>query len=170
MAPRAVRRRIPVALASAAIVVLAAGAACDGGASSGTTDRQARVEERGAEVMPFDQDRTTHIFHATPTGGVQTVVARRPNDSRQITLVRAHLRAEAERFARGDFADPMAIHGMKMPGIDELRRHAGDISVRYSSVPRGARITYRTAAPALIDALHEWFDAQLMDHGTHAHD
>lgn len=34
---------------------------------------------------------------------------------------------------------------------------------------RGATITYRTANTELVDALHVWFDAQLTDHGRHAH-
>ena len=76
---------------------------------------------------------------------------------------------EASRFARGDFTDPMAIHGMQMPGVDELRRNAARVVVEYSSAARGARITYTTDAPTLRGALHEWFDAQLMDHGTNAH-
>jgi hypothetical protein len=36
---------------------------------------QAKVAARGAEVMPFDLDRTTHVFTKLPDGGVQTVTA-----------------------------------------------------------------------------------------------
>ena len=129
--------------------------------------RQQEVAARGAEVMPFDLDRTTHRFEAQPWGGVQTVVADEP-DAEQVALVRAHLREEAGRFSRGDFDDPMAIHGMEMPGLTELRTGADRFEIGYADVPTGARLTYRTAEPELVRALHAWFDAQVSDHGSHA--
>ena len=70
------RRGRAVALAAAAAIV-AAGLVAAGylWASGGEEDRQAEVAERGAAVMPFDLERTTHVFKALPDGGVQTVVA-----------------------------------------------------------------------------------------------
>jgi hypothetical protein len=151
---------------SVALVVLSA---CDDGGSGTKTTRQAQVEARGDTVMPFDQEKTTHVFHETPRGGVQQVVANDPHDEAQIRLIRGHLRKEATRFSAGDFADPMEIHGMQMPGIAVLRRGAERVHVVYSATSRGAQIVYDTPEPRLVAALHEWFDAQLMDHGTHAH-
>jgi hypothetical protein len=40
--------------------------------------------------------------------------------------------------------------------------------VRYRERPEGANLTYATDEPALVDALHDWFQAQLSDHGDHA--
>jgi hypothetical protein len=160
--------RRPIA-AAVTVVALVALSACSGGSDS-TTSRQDRVAARGATVMPFDQKRTTHVFRATTTGGVQRVVAKDAGDNKQITLVREHLRKEASRFRVGDFTDPMAIHGMQMPGLDALRRGASRVLVTYTTIPRGAQISYTTAEPQLVAALHTWFDAQLMDHGANAHD
>jgi hypothetical protein len=157
------------ATAAVALAVAAVGIAGCGGSGSSATSRQDEVEARGARVMPFDQERTTHVFRNTATGGVQRVVTKAAHDARQLRLVRAHLRTEAARFTRGDFTDPMAIHGMEMPGLATLRRGAARVTVEYSDLPRGAQIDYRTAEPALVAALHEWFDAQLMDHGANAH-
>lgn len=159
--------------ASASVVVVAVSSfvllsACAGGTAS-TTTRQDQVEARGATVMPFDQERTTHVFRSTANGGVQRVIAKDPGDTNQITLARRHLRKEAARFRAGDFADPAAIHGMKMPGLAALRRGADGIRVVYTAVPGGAQISYATEAPRLVAALHDWFDAQLMDHGANAH-
>ncbi len=47
---------------------------------TGATDRQAEVATRGAEVVPFDLEATTHRFRDTPTGGRHTVVADDPGD------------------------------------------------------------------------------------------
>ena len=130
--------------------------------------RQAEVAERGSSVMPFDLDRTTHHFAKTDTGGVQTVAADNPADATQVDLVQHHLQQEAERFRRGDFADPARIHGSDMPGLAALRGSAGKISVDYAATADGARITYTTGDPVLVTALHSWFDAQVSDHGAHA--
>lgn len=118
--------------------------------------------------MPFDLERTTHHFDKTAGGGVQTVVADDASDSGQVRLVREHLRMEADRFRRGDFTDPTRIHGTAMPGLDALKGSAGRIDIAFTETAGGGRITYRTADPALVAALHAWFDAQVGDHGEHA--
>jgi hypothetical protein len=134
----------------------------------GSTDRQAQVAERGASVMPFDLERTTHHFTKTETGGVQTVVSDDPGDSTQINLIQQHLRDEADRFRRGDFTDPADIHGNDMPGLAALRNSAGKITIDYESTADGARVTYTSTDTDLKTALHAWFDAQVTDHGQHA--
>ena len=146
-----------------ALLLLGLAPACQTKASP---ERRAEVAEKGARVMPFDLAKTTHVFESLPDGGLQTVTARDPADTLQIRLIREHLRSESERFPRGDFEDPMAIHGHNMPGIAELRAGAGRFAVGYAEVPSGATIRYRATEAALIEALHRWFEAQRMDHGV----
>ncbi|MEU5891801.1 aspartate carbamoyltransferase [Streptomyces sp. NPDC047461] len=130
--------------------------------------RQAAVAERGQTVMPFDLEQTTHHFTPTETGGVQDVVADQPDDTPQIGLIRTHLQQEADAFSRGDFGDPARIHGDSMPGLKGLQEGYERIEVRYRERSDGATLTYATDEPALVDALHDWFEAQLSDHGGHA--
>ncbi|WUR85653.1 aspartate carbamoyltransferase [Streptomyces phaeochromogenes] len=130
--------------------------------------RQEAVAERGRTVMPFDLEETTHHFTPTRTGGVQDVVADQPDDAQQVSLIRAHLQQEAKAFGQGDFGDPAQIHGDDMPGLTELQDGYKHIEVRYRERPDGATLTYTTDEPALVDALHDWFEAQLGDHGDHA--
>ncbi|MFN2432886.1 MAG: aspartate carbamoyltransferase [Gemmatimonadota bacterium] len=137
-------------------------------ADSTLAARQAEVARRGAGVMPFDLERTTHAFRPTPEGGVQTVVARDLPDAEQVRLVREHLRDAARRFAAGDFGDPAEIHGEDMPGLAELRAGHERVRVTYEEVEAGARITYATQDAALARAIHDWFRAQTSDHGSHA--
>lgn len=118
--------------------------------------------------MPFDLEQTTHTFTPTDTGGVQDVTADRPGDTEQIALIRTHLQEEAEAFSRGDFGDPESIHGADMPGPAELERGHRDIEVRYEERPDGATLTYTTSDGELVTALHDWFRAQVQDHGPHA--
>ncbi len=44
------------------------------------------------------------------------------------------------------------------------------MNIRYSDLPDGAKIEYEAGDPALVAALHDWFDAQISDHGEHAED
>jgi len=130
--------------------------------------RQEEVAARGAQVMPFDLEQTVHIFEKLDEGGLQRVVVKDPANHEQISLIRAHLAEEAEKFRRGDFSDPARIHGQDMPGLAELKAAAGKIDVLYTSLPDGAQIRYTAKDPALVTALHRWFDAQVSDHGRHA--
>jgi len=125
------------------------------------------VDQQSKEVMPFDLNRTMHIFATTPNGGVQSVIVH-DGDSQQVALVRSHLHKEATAFAHGDYSDAGKIHGMDMPGLAELRAGASRVAVGFSDAANGASITYKTSDPKLIAAIHEWFAAQVKDHGAHA--
>ena len=163
-------RRRASAVAAAVLVVggIAAGVAWEAVTGEGGAARQQEVAARGAEVMRFDLERTTHVFEKRPGGGVQTVVADDPDDEAEVRKVRTHLREEAEAFAAGDYEDPAAIHGTEMPGLAELKAGANGMGVSYEDVPAGGRIRYTTGDEELVRALHAWFDAQVSDHGRHA--
>ncbi len=131
--------------------------------------RLAVVHERSADVMPFDLSATTHIFTKTPSGGVQRVVAKDVHDGTQTGLIRGHLREIADQFSRADFSAPTHVHGADMPGLAALKAApAGAIRTRYQDIGAGAEISYSSTDPKIVAALHEWFDAQLADHGADA--
>ena len=129
--------------------------------------RQSEVAAAAVRVMPFDLDRSTHVFEPLDDGGLQTVVSD-DGDEEQIQLIRTHLAEEAERFARGDFHDPAMIHGDDMAGMHALVMGHDRMSITYGDVPGGGEIRYRTDDPELVAAVHEWFEAQVRDHGSHA--
>ena len=130
--------------------------------------RQEEVAARGVKVMPFDLEQTTHVFQKLEDGGLQKVVVKDPSNKKQIALIQAHLKEESEKFRKGDFSDPAKIHGDDMPGLAELKAGARKIDVRYTALPDGAQIRYTTKDPKMVMALHQWFTAQLSDHGEHA--
>jgi hypothetical protein len=153
-------RRFAVVCATIGLVAVGCGDA--------TAERQAEVAERGAQVMPFDLEATTHTFTETADGGIQVVTADDPLDRTQIQLIREHLREERDNFSKGDFDDPARIHGHDMPGVSALAAGYQEITVTYAEVPNGAQLKYTTGRADLIDAIHAWFERQLMDHGAHA--
>ena len=68
------------------------------------TTRQAEVAERGREVMPFDLERTTHIFKPLPTGGLQQVIS----DDEIIIY---------SKRSRGNFT-PIIVKGIKRVALE----------------------------------------------------
>jgi len=131
--------------------------------------RQAEVAKLGADVMPFSLKATTHIFTKSSDGGTQRVVAKNGADAQQVALVRDHLHDIQAQFLKGDFSGPSHIHGADMPGLAELQAaKPGQVRIDYKDVKAGAELTYRTADAKLVAALHQWFDAQLSDHGADA--
>ena len=127
------------------------------------------VAERGTHVMPFDLENTTHVFSKTASGGVQKVITKNKSDTEQIQLIRDHLLEISHEFRQGEFSKPAHIHGADMPGLAELETaKAGQIKIEYRALPDGAQIVYSTELPKFINAIHQWFDAQLSDHARHA--
>jgi len=130
--------------------------------------RQAEVRARGPDVMAFSLDATQHVFENTAHGGVQRVVVR-DGHADQVAPVRSHLRAIAQAFSARDFSGPTHIHGAGMPGLAELQpAPANALTANYRDIERGGEVSYAANTPALVDAVHRWFGAQLADHGRDA--
>jgi hypothetical protein len=139
-----------------------------GTAVASAETKQEHVHHMSHDVMPFDLAKTTHIFHMTDSGGVERVIVKDASDKDQLALIQQHLKHEAEAFQRGDYSDPISLHGEAMPGLKELQTESELISVRYSALPNGAEITFETADLHLLTAIHRWFGAQLSEHGADA--
>lgn len=161
-------RTILIVVATAILAVAATLGVLYGTGARPSQSRQDAVAERGKSVMPFDLEKTTHVFEPLDNGGVQKVVADDPKDDDQIALIREHLKEEVEAFRRGNLSDPAEIHGKYMPGLAKLEAGAKEMEIRYSELPNGAQIEYESRDSELVLALHDWFAAQLSDHGNDA--
>ena len=137
-----------------------------------TSANDARLNEvvaRGVHVMPFDLEKTLHIFNKVEKGGVQQVIAKDKNDAPQIALIREHLSKIAREFNQGDFSNSVKIHGDNMAGLEALRSaEKGTLSIIYKELPDGGQIDYTSEKADLVTAIHQFFDAQLSDHARHA--
>lgn len=150
-------------------IAVSLASASTGAIAASERSRQETVAERGPDVMPFDLQASTHIFTKTKSGGIQQVVAKNGRDAAQIRLIRTHLQEIAAQFSKGDFSGPTHIHGADMPGLAELKKaKPSEIKVQYQEMKDGAKIVYTTNQPRLVNALHQWFDAQVSDHGHDA--
>ena len=154
--------RIFISVAVGAAVMLIAGP------GAFAESQQEQVHRMSHHVMPFDMAKTVHVFRMTESGGVERVMARDPQDSEQIALIRQHLRHEAEKFQHGDYSDPARLHGSDMPGLAEMQANAAHIRVTYLDVSDGGQITFETTDLHSLTAIHRWFGAQLSEHGRDA--
>ena len=130
------------------------------------TSRPGSLDERGAHVMGFDQQKTTHHFYLYPDGGAIDVSANDPRDETDITAARAHLPHIAKMFGDGDFSAPVLVHATNVPGTAELARFKDRLSSRYEETPRGGRVNIVTADPDALAALHTFLRFQIADHKT----
>jgi len=158
------KRKTTLIIAVLAVVI--AGAVLT--ARIGKIARHTVIHQRGAQVMPFSLDSTTHIFQMTDNGGIQQVIVKRTDDKSQINMIREHLQAEAQKFSKGDFSDPASLHGKNMPGLAEMEKGAANINISYSDLTNGGQIVYSSMDAKLVEAVHRWFQAQLSDHGSDA--
>lgn len=125
------------------------------------------VHQREQQAVPFALDQTLETFTKTVHGGVQHVVAKSADNTRQIKLIQEHLLKIANEFRKGDFSVTERVHGADMPGLAQLKRaETDDIKFEYEALPNGAQIHYSTEYPQYVQALHEWFDAQRSEHGN----
>jgi len=134
-----------------------------------TDARLDEVAEKGRLVMPFNLEQTLHVFSKSEQGGVQQVIVKDESDKAQIALIQDHLDKIYNDFKNRDFSDPEKIHGADMPGLKALKNAAYDeITLQFRILANGAEIVYTAKSPVLIDAIHQWFDAQLSDHARHS--
>jgi hypothetical protein len=127
------------------------------------------VRQRAQQVAPYTLSLALQTFTKTVHGGIQHVVAKSADDTRQIKLIQSHLQAIADEYRKGDFSVTERVHGPDMPGLTQLKMaKPDDIKFEYKALPNGAQIHYSTEYAQFVQALHEWFDAQMIEHGNDA--
>src|ERR1700683_3975428 len=129
-------------------------------------DHHKGVEQRGAHMMGFSHDKTTHHFRHYADGGAIEVTANDPNDTESRDQIRMHLSHIARMFAAGDFKAPMLIHDQEPPGVPVLQRLRADVSYRYEDMDSGGRVRITTHNPEALAAVHEFLKFQIADHRT----
>jgi hypothetical protein len=134
-------------------------------------DPHAQMVTRGAQVMGFDQEKTTHHFLLFADGGAIDVSANDKNDGREEMMatrdaIREHLPHIARMFGDGDFSNPMLIHGSNVPGTKELAALKARVKYVYMDTQRGGRVDITTTDPAALAALHTFLRFQIADHKT----
>jgi hypothetical protein len=130
-------------------------------------DPHAHVDERGARVMGFDQEKTTHHFYLYEDGGAIGVSVNDAADSASRDAIRSHLPHVQMMFGQGDFSAPMLVHdSTNVPGTATMAKLRGTIAYKYSETPNGGQVEITTTNLAALHAVHEFLTFQIRDHGT----
>jgi hypothetical protein len=144
-------------------------ASCPMHADSTTADASAA---HGAEVdhrhdaFGMMHEATHHSFRLFPDGGAIELRANAASDTATIEMIRAHLETIAGEFSRGDFHNPMFVHGKAPSGVEAMQRLASSISYRYESLPEGGRVRIATNNTEALAAIHEFLRFQIVEHRT----
>jgi len=132
-----------------------------------SSEQSNQAVQHSQQTMPFAVDQTLQTFSKTVHGGIQHIAAKSADNTRQIKLIQTYLMDLANQFKKGDFSESERIHGAGMPGLARLKTaKTDDIKFDYKGLGNGGQIHYSTEYPELVQALHEWFDAQIQDHGN----
>jgi len=130
-------------------------------------DPHGAMQHRGAEVMGFDQDKTTHHFTLYTDGGAIDVSVKDASNAADLRAIRSHLPHVSTMFSDGNFDAPMLVHdSTSVPGTAEMARLRGTIAYRYAETPAGGRVDIVTTDPAAIAAVHAFLRFQIADHKT----
>lgn len=130
-------------------------------------DPHKTMNDRGAHVMGFDQDKTAHHFLLYEDGGAIDISVKDPADTGNRDAIRGHLPHISMMFSEGDFEAPMLVHDTKnVPGIKTLTERKKTITYRYVETPVGGRVDIVTKDAKTLAALHEFLRYQIKEHQT----
>ena len=139
------------------------------GANAGqqsTSQMHPHLNQRGAQVMGFDQDKTAHHFYLYEDGGAIDVSVKDAADKTNLEAIRAHLPHIVTMFKDGNFEAPMLVHGKEVPGTPEMRKVKDTITWKYEESARGGRVTISTTSAEALKAVHAFLRYQITDHKT----
>lgn len=123
----------------------------------------AALQARGHQAMGVDQYTSTHRFDALPDGG-RIELQRDGDDPDGVATIRAHLRAIADAFARGDFGTPATVHAQAVPGTEVMAARRAAIRYEYHDLPRGGEVRIVTGDAEALAAIHAFVAFQRGDH------
>lgn len=126
----------------------------------------AQLLARGTRAMGFDQQRTSHHFRLSDSGGSIEVHVNDPSDGESKQQIASHLQLIAQQFASGDFSIPLATHGEEPAGVSDLKRLRQMIRYRFEKTALGGRVAIATTDPAALTAVHAFLRYQIQDHQT----
>lgn len=130
-------------------------------------DPHKTMNDRGAHVMGFDQDKTAHHFLLHADGGAIDIAVKDAKDTANRDAIRSHLPHIAMMFAAGDFNAPMLVHDTKdVPGMSTLVARKDRIRYAYVETPAGGRVDIVTTDKEAVAALHAFLKFQIKEHRT----
>ncbi|MGZ4797284.1 MAG: hypothetical protein ACXV8T_15450 [Acidimicrobiia bacterium] len=147
------------AVAALLAAVLVAG--CAGSDHHPGTD----VIERAASAMHVDPNLARYSLEVSDDGGTLAVTVDDQFESDQVERVRAFLRAQPARLARGDVGGLQALLGDDAPGLTTIAYRHADLHVAYVDDATGGRLVLRSTRHEVVAAVHQMLNQILVHFG-----
>ena len=128
--------------------------------------QQAEMKKRGDASMGFDQEKVTHHFHLTKSGGIIEVAANLSADEMTRTQIRDHMKSISQDFSAGIFTSPIATHAEVPLGVPVMRERKEHITYKFEETPNGARVVITSTDRRARTALYEFLKYQIREHAT----
>ena len=128
--------------------------------------KNGEMKQHGQIAMGFDQDKATHHFTLTATGGLIAINVNDAADTTTRDQIRVHLQDIAQSFAHGDFEKPLMTHGEVPPGVAGMQRRKNDITYSFEQSDRGGSVRIATSNADALSAIHDFLRYQIREHAT----
>ncbi|MDQ4073482.1 MAG: hypothetical protein M3162_04165 [Thermoproteota archaeon] len=131
------------------------------------TPNMTAMLERGNIAMGFDQNKISHQFITTSTGGIIKITALDDKDNRTISQIKSHVRDIQKEFTEGNFTKPFFIHAQNVPGTDIMNQKRNSIEYKIEDIANGSSLILLATEKDLINAINQFFKFQSGEHRGH---
>ncbi len=123
--------------------------------------------QRGNVAMGFEQEKITHKFIPTETGGEIMIMPKNASDSNTLNLIKKHIIDIQNDFSIGNFTKPFFIHAEQVPGTNTMSEKKDLIEYNIRQISNGSILSMITDDKEVINAIRNFMEYQGSEHLMH---
>lgn len=123
--------------------------------------------QRGNVAMGFEQEKITHKFIPTETGGEIMIMPKNASDSNTLNLIKEHMIDIQKDFSIGNFTKPFFIHAEQVPGTNTMNEKKDLIEYDIRQISNGSILSMITNDKEVINAIRDFMEYQGSEHLMH---
>jgi hypothetical protein len=123
--------------------------------------------QRGNVAMGFEQEKITHKFIPTETGGEIMIMPKNASDSNTLNLIKEHIIDIQNDFSIGNFTKPFFIHAEQVPGTNTMNEKKDLIEYDIRQISNGSILSMITNDKEVINAIRDFMEYQGSEHLMH---
>lgn len=123
--------------------------------------------QRGNVAMGFEQEKITHKFIPTETGGEIMIMPKNASDSNTLNLIKEHMIDIQKDFSIGNFTKPFFIHAEQVPGTNTMNEKKDLIEYDIRQISNGSILSMITNDKEVINAIRDFIEYQGSEHLMH---
>lgn len=123
--------------------------------------------QRGNVAMGFEQEKITHKFIPTETGGEIMIMPKNASDSNTLNLIKEHIIDIQKDFSIGNFTKPFFIHAEQVPGTNTMNEKKDLIEYDIRQISNGSILSMITNDKEVINAIRDFIEYQGSEHLMH---